>query len=107
MIRRPPSSTRTDTLFPYTTLFRSLAADDRLVVTQGDHVGDRRIDRLQRLLHRILAIHVVRGLRLRSRWRAAQDQVAVRVLQPIGPVRRPAGTLRDVGLAFEDYALPT
>src|SRR3546814_6120542 len=26
MIRRPPSSTRTDTLFPYTTLFRSLPA---------------------------------------------------------------------------------
>src|SRR3546814_4732342 len=25
MIRRPPSSTRTDTLFPYTTLFRSRA----------------------------------------------------------------------------------
>src|SRR3546814_7283030 len=24
MIRRPPSSTRTDTLFPYTTLFRSV-----------------------------------------------------------------------------------
>src|SRR3546814_4588033 len=37
MIRRPPRSTRTDTLFPYTTLFRSLlrlrrgaAADDSL-----------------------------------------------------------------------------
>src|SRR3546814_12460446 len=28
MIRRPPRSTRTDTLFPYTTLFRS----DRVVV---------------------------------------------------------------------------
>src|SRR3546814_14281481 len=26
MIRRPPRSTRTDTLFPYTTLFRSLLA---------------------------------------------------------------------------------
>src|SRR3546814_7879045 len=26
MIRRPPISTRTDTLFPYTTLFRSLSA---------------------------------------------------------------------------------
>src|SRR3546814_16872079 len=26
MIRRPPSSTRTDTLFPYTTLFRSWEA---------------------------------------------------------------------------------
>src|SRR3546814_11156568 len=31
MIRRPPRSTRTDTLFPYTTLFRSL------IVTQGIH----------------------------------------------------------------------
>src|SRR3546814_639829 len=28
MIRRPPRSTRTDTLFPYTTLFRSAAALD-------------------------------------------------------------------------------
>src|SRR3546814_11280654 len=27
MIRRPPRSTRTDTLFPYTTLFRSKAID--------------------------------------------------------------------------------
>src|SRR3546814_6711960 len=26
MIRRPPRSTRTDTLFPYTTLFRSLVS---------------------------------------------------------------------------------
>src|SRR3546814_10748961 len=26
MIRRPPRSTRTDTLFPYTTLFRSLSS---------------------------------------------------------------------------------
>src|SRR3546814_16346212 len=27
MLRRPPRSTRTDTLFPYTTLFRSLSRD--------------------------------------------------------------------------------
>src|SRR3546814_4098192 len=31
MIRRPPRSTRTDTLFPYTTLFRSLIGRWRLV----------------------------------------------------------------------------
>src|SRR3546814_10483475 len=32
MIRRPPISTRTDTLFPYTTRFRSASADlDRIV----------------------------------------------------------------------------
>src|SRR3546814_18396092 len=29
MIRRPPRSTRTDTLFPYTTLFRSFSAAHR------------------------------------------------------------------------------
>src|SRR3546814_1001682 len=32
MIRRPPRSTRTDTLFPYTTLFRSLEAQGRTLV---------------------------------------------------------------------------
>src|SRR3546814_10008852 len=30
MIRRPPRSTRTDTLFPYTTLFRSIERAERL-----------------------------------------------------------------------------
>src|SRR3546814_20164936 len=30
MIRLPPRSTRTDTLFPYTTLFRSAMAGERL-----------------------------------------------------------------------------
>src|SRR3546814_2372811 len=42
MIRRPPRSTRTDTLFPYTTLFRSVSgrrdrpADRRLSVRPDD-----------------------------------------------------------------------
>src|SRR3546814_5254327 len=35
MIRRPPSSTRTDTLFPYTTLFRSDLAQVRTAVAVG------------------------------------------------------------------------
>src|SRR3546814_19799745 len=30
MLRRPPRSTRTDTLFPYTTLFRSTGTDGTL-----------------------------------------------------------------------------
>src|SRR3546814_2512400 len=69
MIRRPPRSTRTDTLFPYTTLFRSqaehqarqrrahevgkAARDQRLQAQPGDHrplvgrkiAGDRHLDR--------------------------------------------------------------
>src|SRR3546814_18549602 len=42
MIRRPPSSTRTDTRFPYTTLFRSafgLVDGVRLRVAVGDRLG--------------------------------------------------------------------
>src|SRR3546814_13939966 len=35
MIRRPPRSTRTDTLFPYTTLFRSSARAMRGSATAG------------------------------------------------------------------------
>src|SRR3546814_4747249 len=35
MLRRPPRSTRTDSLFPYTTLFRSFAIAD---------AADRRVD---------------------------------------------------------------
>src|SRR3546814_8450681 len=36
MIRRPPRSTRTDTLFPYTTLFRSAEERNRAATEQLD-----------------------------------------------------------------------
>src|SRR3546814_16049176 len=36
MIRRPPRSTRTDTLFPYTTLFRS----DETLKAEGARIGE-------------------------------------------------------------------
>src|SRR3546814_21072070 len=35
MIRRPPRSTRTDTLFPYTTLFRSISGFDISISGNG------------------------------------------------------------------------
>src|SRR3546814_9750647 len=46
MIRRPPRSTRTDTLFPYTTLFRSAEEHDlreraRLAWAYGRRAGGR------------------------------------------------------------------
>src|SRR3546814_9790592 len=45
MIRRPPRSTRTDTLFPYTTLFRSVLAVAAAASLRGQGPGlrDRRI----------------------------------------------------------------
>src|SRR3546814_18130735 len=48
MIRRPPISTRTDTLFPYTTLFRSLVEEAGMRIEAGQHAVDRALD--QRLV---------------------------------------------------------
>src|SRR3546814_16808545 len=53
MIRRPPRSTRTDTLFPYTTLFRSaqILAQEEVRVLERKLVGGvRRLRGGRRLL---------------------------------------------------------
>src|SRR3546814_3525426 len=60
MIRRPPRSTRTDTLFPYTTLFRSLGRtngrDDRWVASLSNTASSaaswRRVTSSPRESHR-------------------------------------------------------
>src|SRR3546814_9954331 len=39
MIRRPPRSTRTDTLLPYTTLFRSAWDNAKKYIEDGNHGG--------------------------------------------------------------------
>src|SRR3546814_2784559 len=64
MIRRPPRSTRTDTLFPYTTLFRSartrahrpLRRDlGALPLLSRSQAGDAQAARLHRLCARVSA----------------------------------------------------
>src|SRR3546814_1303293 len=50
MIRRPPRSTRTDTLFPYTTLFRSAVIDRQYVV---DAFHDESVAGAQPLIRRL------------------------------------------------------
>src|SRR3546814_12421189 len=67
MIRRPPRSTRTDTLFPYTTLFRSASPFHRLRHRRRI-IGDR------------MAQHGGVGLRMRHVAGAAQ-RVAELVVQ--------------------------
>src|SRR3546814_11763151 len=49
MIRRPPRSTRTDTLFPYTTLFRS--GSNQAIGSQGAHVRTHRFAVRTRPVH--------------------------------------------------------
>src|SRR3546814_10269729 len=44
MIRRPPRSTRTDTLFPYTTLFRSLLYGGTILLTPLPELAVRSLE---------------------------------------------------------------
>src|SRR3546814_18031926 len=57
MIRRPPRSTRTDTLFPYTTLFRSQR--------RGNDGIDQRIGLYRLARHRRATLQLARDGRLR------------------------------------------
>src|SRR3546814_1860854 len=92
MIRRPPRSTRTDTLFPYTTLFRSLlepllpAADrDQPVAAHLKLVVERLhraiIEGVARLLahrrpdQRLMRVGEARALEIGHRVRLAPDDV--------------------------------
>src|SRR3546814_275169 len=70
MIRRPPRSTRTDTLFPYTTLFRS-------------------VDRVDIKAERVLAQHLGRAWRLhlhgQHRGPARSARQAAAFISLLGP----------------------
>src|SRR3546814_11434392 len=68
MIRRPPRSTRTDTLFPYTTLFRS-----GVVVGQRQHLV---VSRLRQALAPVADVHAPQPRH------AVEDAVAFGVLEP-------------------------
>src|SRR3546814_3711902 len=71
MIRRPPRSTRTDTLFPYTTLFRSALTD-----AGGEHDGVKAAEHgceLRCLLGHAVAEHLHCLGRLRT---VARQEVA-------------------------------
>src|SRR3546814_12036878 len=58
MIRQPPISTRTDTLFPYTTLFRSNSElrATRALLAESSRLSERM--RISRELHDLLGHHL-------------------------------------------------
>src|SRR3546814_5895299 len=68
MIRRPPRSTRTDTLFPYTTLFRSMAAF--AVAGVAVLLGSMRAAGKQALMRVALGGALI-GLAIGCKWAAA------------------------------------
>src|SRR3546814_1386020 len=92
MIRRPPRSTRTDTLFPYTTLFRSPAQP-----AAADGIDGRR--RLAALPMRMVALQPARSgaLSQPERQRPGRDDDGAGGLNSWSwsRVTRPAGSRSD------------
>src|SRR3546814_11013486 len=87
MIRRPPRSTRTDTLFPYTTLFRSVRRSRRARAARVGRpaIADRR-DRDPR-----------RGRQGVAGWRARRNLCARRT--GFGRIQGTQRTRREIGRA--------
>src|SRR3546814_8055565 len=79
MIRRPPRSTRTDTLFPYTTLFRS-----KVVLAPGQTVDVTVVVRNTaldiRFAARAAVMKVTDGM-IAARYRCADEAVTQRIRQ--------------------------
>src|SRR3546814_15207066 len=83
MIRLTPSSTRTDTLFPYPTLFRSLQRQDR---------GDRTVEEIAVVADQDdgavvvgqLLLQQVEGLDVEVVGRLVEDQQVVRLREQLG-----------------------
>src|SRR3546814_20282623 len=98
MNRRPPRSTRTDTLFPYTTLFRS-----RLVDRLGRQAGHRVVKRqlADAGLERVMLAEVFHRAHLRllvDQVEQAADSAHVELAE----YRRLGPTLDERGLAAQE-----
>src|SRR3546814_13254739 len=81
MIRRPPRSTRTDTLFPYTTLFRS---PDRVRPDSGGRHGKSRLDNVHAQVFELVGdlqlffqVHGTAGRLLAVAQRGVKDQYCI------------------------------
>src|SRR3546814_18480055 len=81
MIRRPPRSTRTDTLFPYTTLFRSLYGEGFVSENEAADLfrhGEVPIDCIDRRPDRSL-----------KDWIGFQGRFVISTVIDLGPFSRP------------------
>src|SRR3546814_3822072 len=91
MIRRPPRSTRTDTPFPYTTLFRSkYVAQFRNRVSDWEAFEDAKVEGFKRAQHRFIgaggsgkvgddSVIPARGFTLRSEEHTSELQSLMRI----------------------------
>src|SRR3546814_16405726 len=85
MIRRPPRSTRTDTLFPYTTLFRSDNEDEHLFHDLATATNTPALSFADVAAKAALSMFMLRGIEIHEREYAikaeyAQDKYAENML---------------------------
>src|SRR3546814_6618201 len=77
MVRRPPRSTRTDTLFPFTPLFRSWDSSARRDASQGTPGDARDIGSLvlggTHAVSNTLSVRAYPGVQQSRMWRTAHD----------------------------------
>src|SRR3546814_9901575 len=78
MIRRPPRSTRTDTLFPYTTLFRSeVAYVPTQEMTEIEEFDEQLVEELRNRARDVLLTKAIAKAEQRAHAQPAEDLLAV------------------------------
>src|SRR3546814_10899030 len=104
MIRRPPRSTLTDTLFPYTTLFRSYLIDQFLrdgANFRTDRYGGSPENRFRLLLEVVERIAAIAGAdRTAVRFSPNGDSQGVKDSDPESVFVPAAKALDEIGIAF-------
>src|SRR3546814_4086766 len=83
MIRRPPRSTRTDTLFPYTTLFRSFLGSGGDLIEGDALVGAMVLGQAEDLLGDGVEQHFVGAARDAARGRSEEHTSELQSLMRI------------------------
>src|SRR3546814_5617654 len=100
MIRRPPRSTRTDTLFPYTTLFRShCAAEPRAAL---EVMVDATFD-----LAELCVVESVRKLVYRSEEHTSELQSLMRISYAVFCLKKKNNQSTNSKHAFKQRSLET
>src|SRR3546814_1415514 len=113
MIRRPPRSTRTDTLFPYTTLFRSVGRPNYSDLTPGGEISyeqndDGTFDGSVSLGNPNLEPYIANALDASAEWYFAKGglfSVGVFAKFIKNPVYTQSFTLLDTSYGGRDYAV--
>src|SRR3546814_13790628 len=99
MIRRPPRSTRTDTLFPFTTLFRSLV-DEALAENLDLYQAVARVDEARAVRDRVAggrAPVVEAGASVNRRRQSANGSLPIAAIPGMDTTQ----TITDVGRSEE------